>query len=93
MTCVGPYTCTFGLNHTPDGAIAKAARVAEEKKEAFYFSLEREFYDFLPLAFDVFGGAAPKAEFLEASCKYGSDEAHGSFRGTTFLGEVHCSLE
>ena len=24
VTCVGPYTCTFGLNHTPDGAIAKA---------------------------------------------------------------------
>ena len=37
--------------------------MAEEKKEASYFSLEREFYDFLPLAFDVFGGAAPnKAE-------------------------------
>ena len=52
---MGPYTCTFGLNHTPDGAIAKAARVAEEKKEASYFSREREFYDFLPLAFDVFG--------------------------------------
>jgi hypothetical protein len=50
------------LNHTPDGATAKAACVAEEKKEASYFSLEREFYDFLPLAFDVFGGAAPKAE-------------------------------
>ena len=62
VTCVGPYTCTFGLNHTPDGATAKAARVAEEKKEASYFSLEREFYNFLPLAFDVFGGAAPKAE-------------------------------
>jgi hypothetical protein len=27
--------------------------------QASYFSLEREFYDLLPLAFDVFGGAAP----------------------------------
>jgi hypothetical protein len=83
------------LNHTPDGAIAKAARVAEEKKEASYFSLEREFYDFLPLAFDVFGGAAPKTEdfFKRLASMYGSDEAHWSFRGTTFLGEVHCSPE
>ena len=29
VTCVGPYTSTRGLNHTPDGLPVCAARIAE----------------------------------------------------------------
>ena len=59
--------------------------MAEEKKEASYFSLEREFYDFLPLAFDVFGGAAPKAEdFLKRLASMAVTKRTGLSEGPHF---------
>jgi hypothetical protein len=73
----------------------KAARVAEEKKEASYFSLEREFYDFLPLAFDVFGGAAHKAEdFFKCLASMAVTKRTSLSEGPHFsANEVHCSPE
>ena len=62
VTCVGPYTSTRCLNHTPDGLPVCAARIAEEKKDASYAALDRSSLDFLPLALDVFGGLAPRAD-------------------------------
>ena len=55
-------------------------------KEASYFSLEREFYDFLPLAFDVFGGAAaPKAEdFLKRLASMAVTKRTGLSKGPHF---------
>ena len=65
VTCVGPYTSTRGLNHTPDGLPVCAARIAEGKKEDSYAALDKTSHAFLPLAFDVFCGTAPRAdEFL-----------------------------
>jgi hypothetical protein len=62
VTCVSPYSADQTLSHTPDGEPLRAARLAEDKKEASYRLLDRGRYNFLPLAFDVFGGAAPKAD-------------------------------
>ena len=54
VTCVGPYTSTRGLNHTPDGLPVCAARIATEgKKEDSYAALDKTSHAFLPLAFDV----------------------------------------
>ena len=66
VTCVGPYTSTRGLNHTPDGLPVRcAARIAEGKKVDSYAALDKTNHEFLPLAFDVFCGTAPRAdEFL-----------------------------
>jgi hypothetical protein len=66
VTCVGPYTSTHGLNHTPDGLPIYAARIAEGiKKEDSYAALDKTSHAFLPLALDVFCGTAPRAdEFL-----------------------------
>ena len=63
---LGPtYTSTRGLNHTPDGLPVCAARIAEGKKEDSYAALDKTSHEFLPLAFDVFCGTAPRAdEFL-----------------------------
>jgi hypothetical protein len=36
--------------------------IAEEKKEVSYAALDRNSHDFLPLAFDVFYGMAPRAD-------------------------------
>jgi hypothetical protein len=42
-----------------------AARIAEGKKEDSYAALDKTSHEFLPLAFDVFCGTAPRAdEFL-----------------------------
>jgi hypothetical protein len=42
-----------------------AARIAEGKKEDSYAALDKTSHAFLPLAFDVFCGTAPRAdEFL-----------------------------
>jgi hypothetical protein len=42
-----------------------AARIAEGKKEDSYVALDKTNHAFLPLAFDVFCGTAPRAdEFL-----------------------------
>ena len=38
---VGPYTSTRGLNHTPDGLLVCAARIAEGKKEDSYAALDK----------------------------------------------------
>ena len=69
VTCVGPYTSTHGLNHTPDGLPIYAARIAEGiKKEDSYAALDKTSHAFLPLALDVFCGTAPRAdEFLRRS--------------------------
>ena len=45
----------------------------------------REFYDFLPLAFDVFGGAAPKAEdFLKRLASMAVTKRTGLSEGPHF---------
>jgi len=62
LTCVAPYTSLRRLNHTPDGDPLKAARIAEAGKESVYAPLDRSSLEFVPIAFDVFGGVAPKAE-------------------------------
>ena len=60
-----PYTSTRGLNHAPDGLPLCAARIAEDKKEDSYAALDKTSHAFLPVAFDVFCGTAPRAdEFL-----------------------------
>ena len=60
-----PHSTTRGSNHTPDGLPVCAARIAEGKKEDSYAALDKTSHAFLPLAFDVFCGTAPRAdEFL-----------------------------
>ena len=61
-TCVCPYKGDRTLSQPPDGAPILAARVAESKKEETYSQMHRDQKSFIPLAYDVFGGAAPKAE-------------------------------
>jgi hypothetical protein len=51
VTCVGPYTSTRGLNHTPNGLLVCAARIAEGKKKDSYAALDKTNHEFLPLAF------------------------------------------
>jgi len=64
VTCVCPYRCDHTLSGAPDGEPVAAARVAEKIKYRNYSGLSRVKHDFVPLAFDVFGGTAPAAELL-----------------------------
>jgi hypothetical protein len=66
VTCVGPFTSSHGLNHTPDGESMKAARIAETRKEVAYrmpivCCLGFDKPHFLALALDVFGVWFPVA--------------------------------
>jgi hypothetical protein len=89
VTCVGPYTSTRGLNYTPDGLPFCAARIAEGKKEDSYAALDKTSHDFLPLAFDVFCGTAPRAdEFLRRLASIVVTRRTRVFQGTQLLPQL-----
>ena len=86
VTWVGPYTSSRGLNHTPDGLPICAARIAEGKKEDSYAALDKTSHEFLPLAFDVFCGTAPR---VSPTCdEHRRDTEDRVFRGTQLLPQL-----
>ena len=87
VTCVCPYkSASRALQHSnPDGEPIFAARMAEALKETRYSEMCRESLDFIPLAYDVFGGSAPKAdEFLHQMASLAVRKHFGVSEGPEF---------
>ena len=85
VTCVSPYSATRQLRHQPDGLPVRAARAAERRKHSHYQPMDRSHADFTPLAYDVFGGAAPEAEeFLGQLAAFAVTKSSGLDEGRVF---------
>ena len=59
---IQPYILCIRTSHSLLPLVVARRRVAELKKEENYAPMLRTNKSFIPLAYDVFGGAAPKAE-------------------------------